>query len=274
MNKLIKIPFIIFMFNSSLALAQSSDWWWHTTYESDDNPPKFCVKDGVFTGPVRCMDMDKAKDLGFDARKVFGAANSPSTTTQVARAQADLSKAQANFEQRQAELKNHQDEITQLEGQLDPDRNTFTQYNTLRNRISSLKAKTQTLQSQVQDARTALDNSLKTAQPTLGKVELQSEIARKGLLIQFTALEKRLGSFEANIDAVETEFNNTALEAYVAAKLGKVADHLCEFKNSCEKNTNNKKAAKKKFMDSVVSQELQNSASGRTTAPASAPAQK
>ncbi len=110
-----------------------------------------------------------------------------------------------------------------------------------------------------------MDRSIISTQPSLGKADLQSEIARKGLLIQFTDLEKRLGSFEANINAVENELNNTVLEAYLTAKLGRVAENFCELKKACYSDP---KSVKKKFMDAVVSQELKNSASGKTKPPA------
>jgi hypothetical protein len=51
--------------------SAASDWWWHTSYTSTDTPPKYCVRDGIFSGPVRCMDYEKAKAIGFDDRKVL-----------------------------------------------------------------------------------------------------------------------------------------------------------------------------------------------------------
>ncbi|MFN8845701.1 MAG: hypothetical protein ACK5W9_02500 [Bdellovibrionales bacterium] len=269
MNKLSKVFFVgVLTLSTSSALA--SDWWWHTSYQNTDNPPKFCVRDGVFSGPVRCMDWDKAEALEFDTRKVFGAAGNPSVAAGVARAQSELTKAETDHEQRQKELKKHEDDLARLRSDYNTGSYTQAEFKALETKIATLQKTTADARVRAQEAKALLDQRFIAAQPTLGKVELQSEIARKGLLIKFTDLEKRLGSFEANIDAVETELNNTVLEAYVTAKLDKMANGLCEFKNSCDKDANAKKAAKKKLMDSIVSKELQGSASGRpaTAAPA------
>lgn len=245
-----KTTLLLFPLIASFAHAE---WWWHTSYTEGSDPVKYCVRDGIFSGTTRCMDHEKAKALDFDDRKVFGAANNPTMTTQLAAAQKEIDRATKDYEQKQREYEGHKDALARLKAKSETGTMTRTEFAALDGKMKALEATVSEAGQKAGQAKMALMKAQTAGAPSAGQAEMQSEVARRGLLIKVTDLESKLSTFEDNIRATETELNNSVLEAYLAAKFSKLADSFCELKAMCDSNP---KGVKTKLMESLVSGEL------------------
>lgn len=241
----------------TLVSLQSSAWP-RVGFASTDSPARWCVRDGIFFGDVKCVPMDAAEKLGYDSDKIFGAPSNASDLAQMANAQAEITRATKDYEKKQEEYENVQTKLKRLKYDLDGS-HTKADFAVLEKKLADLDLYAEETRKKAQTAKEILEQA--KAQTGIGnqllaETELKKEIARKGLMIKVNELDGKLAKFEDNLAATERELNNTALEAFVIAKIDRLAGSFCSAKTMCDKDASKVRST---IMEAVASKELRDS---------------
>lgn len=252
--------FYFLSFVIAFAFHTSANAWIFGTSKTKDGPPKeYCVSPGWFnSNPYKCMPYDQAEKLGFDYSQVYGA-SSGTSSTQYVQAQADIDKGKTELAQMQRTMSTLQSKLANTKDRLtNGERFTPAELASMQQLERDLEKDIAAMKPKIDAAKASLSEKEQAAgtggQITDGAARL--EIARKGLLAQVNELETKFNSLEDVFRNTEQELNNTVLEAFVVAKINKLAENLCEANKMCEKDP----AGVKKFlMEKVASEKLKSS---------------
>lgn len=247
----------------------SANAWIFATSKTKDGPPKeYCVSPGWFNNnPYKCVPYDDALKLDKDFSSVYAAA-STGNSKQYLQAQADIDKGRADLAQMQRTMSTLQSKLATTKDRLtngerfDPGELASMQQleRDLEKSIADMKPKIDAAKASLSEREQAADTG---GQITDGAARL--EIARKGLLAQVNELETKFNSLEDVFRNTEQELNNTVLEAFVVAKINKLAENLCEANKMCESD---RPGVKKFLMEKVASEKLKSSIKTAPAAPA------
>ena len=260
---------VYLFFAVAFAFHSSGNAWIFGTSKVIDGPPKqYCVSPGWFTSnPYKCVDYKDAEKLDKDYSSVYAAASS-GDPKQYIQAQADIDKGKAKTE----ELKTQLATLNKSMAQVKEDMNAWQapeKMDELKRKSQQIQTDIDRVQAQAQDAQRSLSTSETGPDMSAGAQRL--ELSRKGLLTQVNDLQNKLTSLEDNLRNTEQELNNTVLEAFVVAKIDRLAASLCEVSNNkmCEKNPAD---VRKFLLEKVASEKLRTNFKGTAPATAAPPA--
>lgn len=204
--------------------------------ENDENPPKYCVRASLF-GAERCVNAAKARELKWSDEKIYGMSHSIDKAEEIDQAMKNSAALDANIATTEKNLARTKVNIAKYKlWEADKDAFLRPKPEEIKSQLTaldaSLKKDEQTLadfKKQLNESKPKQGDSLRS----LSEGELRVEIAKKGLLVHVDTLERKLATLEDNLRITEVEFNNTVLEAFVIAKLDKLAAKFCEAQKMC-----------------------------------------
>jgi hypothetical protein len=266
---------VLFAFVVVAMTSRNASAFLLSTWKTVDGPPKqYCVSPGLMgNAPYKCVPWDEAKKVGFDNETVYGGTSGP-TLAQYTLAQSEMDRTTKDYDYQQRTLDTLQEKLRATNERIRTERFTEAELNSMKQLKLDLENSIQSTNGKLKLARTALEEA--KANPISGGVldanALKIEIARKGLLIQVTDLENKMGTLEDNLNATEAELNNSVLEAFVVSKLNKLSANFCSASAMCAKDP---AAVKDWLSDKFTSEKLKKSFKKSTpAAPATAPANR
>ncbi len=230
--RLIAFQAIVFL---AIGFGSPADaiFWGH---ENDETPPRYCVRASLY-GAERCVNAAKARELNWSDEKIYGMSHSIDKAGEIDQAMKDSAALDANIATTANNIERTKVNIAKYK-LLEADKNAL-----FRPKPDEIKKELVALDASLKKDEQALDvfkKMLATSATkagdslrSLSEGELRVEIAKKGLLVHVDTLERKLATLEDNLRITEVEFNNTVLEAFVIAKLDKLASKFCEAQKMC-----------------------------------------